>query len=131
MGSRRAARWAGHMPKNTPMAADTSQGDDHGIHGDRRVHSAQSGQQGGTSETHRHTEDPAEQTQGQRFHQELEEDVPPGGPQGLPDADLPGALGDADQHDVHDPDAPDQEAYRADARQEEGEGLGGLLEGLH
>ena len=40
-----------------------------------------------------------------------------------------GALGHADQHDVHDADAADQQAHSGDTRQQEREGLLSLLLG--
>ena len=57
----------------------------------------------------------AEEAQGERLDQELQQDVAPGGAERLADADLAGALGDRDQHDVHDPDAADHQAHRRDA----------------
>ena len=60
----------------------------------------------------------AQDAQGQRLDQELEQDVAAGGAQRLADADLAGALGHRDQHDVHDPDAADHEAHRGDAGQQ-------------
>ena len=37
------------------------------------------------------------------FHEELLQDVVPPGPDGHPQADLAGPLGDGNEHDVHDP----------------------------
>src|SRR5437870_1870270 len=45
------------------------------------------------------------------------EDVPLPGADRLADADLAGALGDRDQHDVHDPDAADEQGEPGDAGQ--------------
>ena len=49
--------------------------------------------------------DAAQQRQHHRLGQELAQDGAPGRADGLADADLAGAFGDGDQHDVHDPDA--------------------------
>ena len=46
---------------------------------------------------------------------------PPAGADGLADADLAGPLADRDQHDVHDPDAADDERDRGDAAEQQGE----------
>src|ERR1041385_1960412 len=53
--------------------------------------------------------------------EELGEDVLLLGANGLADADLPGALGYGDQHDVHNPDAADQEGKARNAAQDETE----------
>ena len=44
------------------------------------------------------------------------------GAQGLAEADLPDPFGDRDQHDVHDPDAADQQRDAGDAAEQDGEG---------
>ena len=44
--------------------------------------------------------------------------MPLPGPQGLADTDLPGALGDRDQHDVHNADAAHQQRDAGDGRQD-------------
>src|SRR5215217_2359514 len=51
-------------------------------------------------------------TQSVTLGQELIADVPASGADGEPEADLAGALGDRDQHDVHDADAADDERQR-------------------
>src|SRR5665213_1180334 len=69
---------------------------------------------------HRHREaeqraDPAaEEREQDRFEQELQQHVAAAGPDRLAQADLARALGDRDQHDVHDPDPRDHERDSAD-----------------
>ena len=72
------------------------------------------------SQTDDDADQAAEQGQGQGLDQELGEDVAATGADGLADADLAGPLADRDQHDVHDPDAPDDERDRGDARRAAG-----------
>ena len=115
MGSSLAARRAGHRPKKRPTSAlkpkaiVTAAGEISVFHcmtrdeGHRRA------------DAEEHAEHAAHQAEHQRLDQELEHDVAPGGAERLAHADLPGPLGDRDQHDVHDPDAAHQEAHRGDA----------------
>jgi hypothetical protein len=49
---------------------------------------------------------------------------------GEADADLAGALGDGDEHDVHDADAADDERNASDGAEQDGHGLGGGGGGL-
>ena len=51
----------------------------------------------------------AEEAEGDGFDEELHEDGGRGSADGFAEADLAGALGDADEHDVHDADAADDE----------------------
>src|SRR5262249_40188006 len=62
--------------------------------------------------------------------QELGEDVPPGGADGLADPDLAGALGHRDQHDVHDPDPADDEGDPGHRPEEDGDEPGDLVRRL-
>jgi hypothetical protein len=57
-----------------------------------------------------------------RLHQELVAHVAPARAEGEPQPDLAGALGDRDQHDVHDRDAADDERDRGDRGKQPGEG---------
>ncbi len=50
--------------------------------------------------------------------EELQEDVLAARADGEPQADLAGALGDRDQHDVHDADAADEQRHAGDRRQQ-------------
>src|SRR5699024_2153009 len=52
------------------------------------------------------------------FNQKLDNDASALGADGLADADLPGALGDGDQHNVHNADAAHQQGDGGDAPQE-------------
>lgn len=61
-----------------------------------------------------HSDQSARQGEDHGLDQKLTENVSPLGAQGHPDADLTNALGDRDQHDVHDPNPPDQERDRSD-----------------
>ena len=65
--------------------------------------------------------DAAERREEDRLDEELAEDVPAPGAEGLAQADLARPLGDRDQHDVHDPDPADQQADAADRREQDGE----------
>ena len=58
--------------------------------------------------------DPAGQRDDRRLDQELPDDVAALGADGAADADLPGALHHARQHDVHDADAADEQRDRRD-----------------
>ena len=71
----------------------------------------------------------AEQAEQGGFGQELDQDIASARAQGFAQADLAGAFGDRDQHDVHDADAAHQQRNAGDAAQEDGQhagdGLGG------
>ena len=54
-------------------------------------------------------DDAAEQRHGGRFDEELQQDVVAARAERLADADFAGALGDGDEHDVHDDDAADDQ----------------------
>ena len=64
----------------------------------------------------RDADEPAGERQRQRLDQELRQDVARLGADRHADADLARPLGHAHQHDVHDPDAADQQRHRGDAR---------------
>src|SRR5712691_1723343 len=69
-----------------------------------------------------HAEYPAQHGEGDRFREELVADVAASRAERLADADLPGALVHAHQHDVHDHDAPDDDPdghHGRDHREEE------------
>ena len=66
------------------------------------------------------TGDAADESDDGGFGQELAADVDGGGAQGFADTDLAGALGDGDQHDVHDADAAERERQQRDGAEEEG-----------
>ena len=130
MGSSRAARRAGQMPKNSPTSGAEPEGHGDGRRRDQGVplHDLRTSTIAAPTPS-RMPIDSAQQAERQRLDQELHQDVAPGGAERLADADLAGALGDRHQHDVHDPDAADQQAHRGDAGEQAGEHLGGLLLG--
>src|SRR5262245_56527145 len=66
-----------------------------------------------------HAQDTAEGSQRHGLEQELADDVAFAGADGLADADLAGAFGDADEHDVHHADAADQQAHGRDGDREQ------------
>ena len=66
---------------------------------------------------------PAERTERDGFDEKLQQDVATVRADGHADADLAGALGDADEHDVHDADAADDERDAGDGREQHGHGL--------
>ena len=68
-----------------------------------------------------HAEGAADQAEHRRLDQELAPDDPWRRAERLAQADLPDALGDRDQHDVHDPDAADEERDAGDAAQQDGQ----------
>ena len=55
--------------------------------------------------------------------EELQEDGRAGGAERLAHAHLAGALGDRDEHDVHDPDPAHEQTHRGHAREQVGEHL--------
>ncbi len=61
-----------------------------------------------------HADDTGDEGQHEAFEEELGEDVAAACAEGLHEADLAGALGDRDEHDVHDADAADGKRHRAD-----------------
>ena len=77
--------------------------------------------QGGNNEPHGDADQPAEEREGEGLDEELGQDVPATRPDGLADPDLAGPLADRHQHDVHDPDAADDERDRGDPTQEQGQ----------
>ena len=58
----------------------------------------------------RNSEHSAKEGQRHRFEQKLKNDREPGCADRFADADLFGALGDGDEHDIHHADAADQQA---------------------
>ena len=75
-------------------------------------------------------EETAQQADGDRFEQELGQDVSFESADGLADADLTGALGDADQHDVHDANAADKQRDGGDCAKESGKRAGDGVDGV-
>ena len=65
-------------------------------------------------------EQAADEGEGDGFDEELAEDVAAFCANGFAEPDLAGSFGDADEHDVHDADAADDEADKGDGAEEEG-----------
>ena len=70
----------------------------------------------------RDPEEPAGEAEQRRLDEELPADEPRLGPEGLAQADLADPLRDRHQHDVHHPDAADQQRDDGDPAQHDGEG---------
>jgi len=73
-------------------------------------------------------EESAHKSDGERLRQKLEEDVAATRAQCFFNADFAGALGDRDQHDVHQADAPDAKGKRADEGEQNLKAEGNHLE---
>ena len=86
----------------------------HAQTGHHRVHDLQNGP------AEENTQTAAHHALHHRLHEKLLQNGAPAGADGLADADLPGALGDGDQHDVHDADAAHQQGDGGDAAQHQG-----------
>ena len=73
----------------------------------------------------------AQEAEHDRLDEELAEDVAGTGADGHPQADLAVALRHGHQHDVHDPDAADDQRDQGDAQEQAGHEADGPLHGLH
>ena len=69
----------------------------------------------GPADAEHDADDAADHAQGHRLDQELKQDVAAAGADRHADADLARPLGDADEHDVHDADAADEQRDAGDA----------------
>ncbi len=67
--------------------------------------------------------------QGHGFHQELQQDVPPGGADRLAQSDFPCPFTNRYQHDIHDPDSTHQQRNTRNDAQKYLHGLAGLADG--
>jgi hypothetical protein len=87
------------------------------------------GDEVGGDEGDDHAGGSGEEGEDEAFDEELGEDVAAPGAEGLHEADLSGALGDGDQHDVHDADTADGEGHGSDDAEKDlkGEGEGDHL----
>src|SRR5262245_10790611 len=83
-------------------------GNDHGIP------AAPVSERPGAAGADRDAEGAAGEAEDERLDEELQQHVGAARAEGLAHADLAGALGDRDQHDVHDADAADRERYERD-----------------
>ena len=121
MGSRRAAWRAGQTPNTTPTARlkRTAATTVAGLNVKPQPASwPMSGRDGQADDD---ADEAAEQREGQGLDEELGEDVAAAGADRLADADLAGPLADRDEHDVHDPDAADDQRDRGDPAEQEGQ----------
>ena len=81
-------------------------------------------------------DDAADAGEGDGLDEELQQDLPRTGTDGKADADLAGALGDGDEHDIHDAYAADEQAHAGHGTEQGGHHLGagaddiGELEGI-
>ena len=73
-------------------------------------------------------EDPADESDGERLGQKLEEDVAAARAERFLHSDFAGALGDGDEHDVHQADATDAQSEGADEGEQDLEADGDDLE---
>ena len=105
------------------------QGAQHRIEGDAAGPGEQAlGQQGGRH-PQAHPQQAADQRQGDRFDQELAQDMAGAGAEGAADADLAGALAHRHQHYVHDADASHHQRDGGGSAQQAGEDLGDRIGG--
>ena len=120
-GSSRPARRAGATPKKMPTAAETANAST----GDHQAMTAGSGETAATSSERADAEpdadQPADDAEQHRLDEELQQDVALPGAERLAQADLAGPLADADQHDVGDADAADEQRDGGDRGQHQGE----------
>lgn len=61
------------------------------------------------------------------FQEKLAKDFGARGADGAADADFPSALGDGDEHDVHDADAGNEQGDKSNEEQDGGEGCGDVV----
>ena len=78
-----------------------------GADGDRVAHHAR--EEGRADDPEQRAERAADEPEDGGLHEELAPDDAGRGAEGLAEPDLADALGHRDQHDVHDPDAADQQ----------------------
>jgi len=78
----------------------------------------------------RHPEHTAPGTEAGGLDEELAHDVGPGGAECLAEANLADPFGDGHQHDVHHPDATDEQGHAGDPGEEQGERCAGRIEGV-
>src|SRR5436190_5120200 len=80
-----------------------------GLTGDEGRKSGELGEQGSKPVTRTNPKCAPDDTQKYRLYEKLPQHIPGTSPHGQADADFAGALGDTDEHDVHDTDAADNE----------------------
>src|SRR5690606_31290268 len=82
------------------------------------------------AEAQTHARGAADKTDQHRLDEELPHDVAAAGTDGHTDADLLGAFGDADQHDVHHPDATHYQRDHGDGGNQQRQRGRGRLDGV-
>src|SRR5207249_8153913 len=82
----------------------------------------------GSADAKRDAEQAAGGTERHSLNEKLQENVAPASADRHADADFASALGDADEHDVHNADAADEQRYAGDAGEQPGHRVrGGIL----
>ena len=109
--------------KDADGAAD-GEGEDDGVGGDYGLKVRDFADGVGGAHAAEDAEDAAEQAEGDGLDEELQEDGTALGADGHADTDFPCSFGDADQHDVHDADATDEEGHTGDGAEHEGDDAG-------
>src|ERR1051325_10397145 len=108
--------------------------DRHGSNYRRRVHdgfpTGDRGQNGGRTDADADADETAKKRDDRGLDEELHQDVARRCADSFADADLAGALGDGDQHDVHDADAADDERDARNRAQQPRHGARGLCRGV-
>src|ERR1700689_915882 len=93
--------------KEDADAGGNEKAEENGPEGNSRGEAYDRGDDFGDRDTEEDAKKSAEQSHGCGFNEELEHDILAFGAERLADADFTGALGDRDQHDVHDDHAAD------------------------
>src|SRR5216683_4870788 len=95
--------------EDDPDRSRDNDGGDNGQHRRLRGPMKENADQEGPAAPKKDAHGPAEKAQHDCFHEELAEDIPRPRAHGHAQADLPRALGDRNQHDVHDADPADDQ----------------------
>ena len=114
MGLRLAARRAGKKPKTTPTPAENRNARATIAEVELERQAQRTGRRVPTRQCEADTDGAAEDGQDDGFDQELRQHVALERADGETNADLSGALRHRHEHDVHDPDAADQQTDRGD-----------------
>ena len=112
----------GIEPEERADAGRREEGQQDGCRDDDRAHVAQLAEQKGAANADCDADQAADDAEQQGLGQELHADVVRRGANRLADADLARPLGDADQHDVHDADAADDQRDACHPGQQRAEG---------
>src|SRR2546427_684635 len=126
---------AGRLPGRIKAEEDSygpgkAKGNEDRFRLDQEVPLGEVGNAVGTGQTEADPDQPSDEGQADGFHQELAQDVSAPGPNCHPQTNLPSSFRHRNQHDVHDPDAADQERDRGDGGQEHGQDPRRLFLGL-